>query len=64
MADILSDQLEQYLDGLVPARPAEMQTMEAYARRAALCHHRGHAHQNAELESGVSNFCVSRITGR
>ena len=32
MANILTDQLEQYLDGLVPARPAEMQTMEAYAR--------------------------------
>src|SRR2546423_15545480 len=32
MAEILSAQLEQYLDGLVPARPAEMQEMEAYAR--------------------------------
>src|SRR5712692_7606605 len=32
MPDILPPQLEQYLDGLVPARPAEMQAMEAYAR--------------------------------
>ena len=32
MPDILPPQLEQYLDGLVPARPTEMQAMEAYAR--------------------------------
>jgi caffeoyl-CoA O-methyltransferase len=32
MAEILSAQLERYLDGLVPARPPEMQAMEAYAR--------------------------------
>jgi caffeoyl-CoA O-methyltransferase len=32
MAEILSEQLEQYLDGLVPARPPELQAMEAYAR--------------------------------
>src|SRR3989440_7792970 len=32
MADILSAQLEQYLEELVPARPPEMQTMEAYAK--------------------------------
>ena len=32
MPEILTAQLEQYLDGLVPARPPEMQAMEAYAR--------------------------------
>src|SRR5437867_2286854 len=32
MADeILSTRMEQYLDGLVPPRPAELQKMEAYA---------------------------------
>ncbi len=30
--DLLAPQLHQYLDGLVPPRPAEMQAMEAYAR--------------------------------
>ncbi|RPJ52042.1 MAG: O-methyltransferase [Chloroflexi bacterium] len=29
---VLIDQLEEYLNGLVPARPAEMQAMERYAR--------------------------------
>lgn len=29
---VLNDQLESYLNGLVPARPAEMQAMEQYAR--------------------------------
>jgi len=32
MPEILTAQLEQYLDGLVPARPPEMQAMEVYAR--------------------------------
>ena len=32
MPEILSPQMEQYLEGLVPARPAEMQAMEEYAR--------------------------------
>ena len=32
MPEILSAQLEQYLEDLVPARPPEMQVMEAYAR--------------------------------
>ena len=32
MPEILTPQLEQYLDGLVPARPPEMQAMEVYAR--------------------------------
>jgi predicted O-methyltransferase YrrM len=31
MSDFLSPQVQQYLDSLVPPRPAEMQAMEAYA---------------------------------
>jgi caffeoyl-CoA O-methyltransferase len=34
MANVLPPHLAQYLEGLVPARPPEMQAMEEYARRA------------------------------
>ena len=33
MADAIPDEINRYLDGLVPPRPAEMQAMEAYARK-------------------------------
>ena len=32
MGDLLSPQVRDYLDGLVPARPPELERMEAYAR--------------------------------
>ena len=32
MGDLLSPQVCDYLDGLVPARPPELERMEAYAR--------------------------------
>lgn len=32
VGELLAPQLREYLDGLVPPRPAEMQAMEAYAR--------------------------------
>ena len=32
MGDLLSPQLRDYLDGLIPARPPELARMEAYAR--------------------------------
>jgi len=34
VGELLAPQLREYLDGLVPERPAEMQAMEAYARQA------------------------------
>ena len=34
VGDLLAPQLRQYLDALVPSRPAEMEAMEAYAREA------------------------------
>jgi len=33
MSCTVPDEINHYLDGLVPPRPAEMQTMEAYARK-------------------------------
>ena len=33
MADAIPDEINRYLDGLVPPRPAELQAMEAYARK-------------------------------
>src|SRR5437870_12765779 len=34
---LLAPQLNEYLERLVPSRPAEMQAMEAYAKEACLC---------------------------
>lgn len=34
VGELLAPQLREYLDGLVPPRPPEMQAMEAYAREA------------------------------
>ena len=33
MADAIPDEINHYLDGLVPPRPAELQAMEAHARK-------------------------------
>ncbi len=34
MADAIPDEINDYLDSFVPPRPAELQAMEAYARKA------------------------------
>ncbi|MGQ0571570.1 MAG: O-methyltransferase, partial [Armatimonadota bacterium] len=53
--EILAPEVHKYLDSLVPARPAEMQAMEAYARE----------HAFPIIGPGAGYFCymVARMLG-
>ena len=52
---ILPQELNEYLEGLVPARPAEMQAMEAYARE--------HKFPIIGPASGYLCYQIARMTG-
>src|SRR5439155_12201731 len=52
---ILPQELNEYLEGLVPARPAEMQAMEAYARE--------HKFPIIGPASGYLCYLIARLTG-